>query len=164
MALWTWTTLRWGWTRSTDKRNSSTNGPRTETAEGSKQALMYCCFEAEGAFCWVKWDSDDRATDSLATLLYYYYLLKKRLSLARLYTCVKIIPFQECRPIYCVNSLIILSYWGYSHYSRLSSDSIISLTCCFLKKDTKVSKVFEFSKLKFQVLKGCLLKSSQFFN
>ena len=118
MAFWTWTTLRWGWTRSTDKRNSSTNGPRTETAEGSKQALMYCCFEAEGAFCWVKWDSDDRATDSLATLLYYYYLLKKRLSLARLYTCVKIIPFQECRPIYCANSQIILSYWGYSRYSR----------------------------------------------
>ena len=40
--------------------------------------------------------------------------------------------------------------------------TIFSLTCLFLKKDTKVYKIFEFSNLKFQVLKGCLLKSSHF--
>ena len=37
--------------------------------------------------------------------------------------------------------------------------TIFSLTCLFLKKDTKVYKIFEFSNLKFQVFKGCLLKS-----
>ena len=40
----------------------------------------------------------------------------------------------------------------------------LQLTCYFLKKDTKVSKNFEFSNLKFQVEKGCHSKSSKFFN
>ena len=54
-----------------------------------------------------------------------------------------------------ISQMICIKFTGYKFY--------VCLTSCFLKKGTKVSKVFDFSNLKFQVLKGCLLKPSQFF-